>query len=253
MDPTKSFFSFLSSMGYDYQYRPKGCFQGILIAYKRDEFELLDWKIVDYDSHISHRFRRFPYATGHGALLAKVPIHLIQLLYKGKYKIVVENTHLHWVPKHEKVKYHQTCSGLAELAEFSKDDPECFKLFLGDFNSLPDCNGVRLVTTNEPPVDLPKYEGSTFKEICIKYQEYKDRLIKLKSVFRNPEDGSFTNVTDKFIGAIDYVYYEESDKFQVKSLYQLPSEEVVRRETALPNSEFPSDHFPLICSFGLKS
>lgn len=59
-------------MGYDYQYRPKGCFQGILIAYKRDEFELLDWKIVDYDSHISSRFRRFPYATGHGALLVKV-------------------------------------------------------------------------------------------------------------------------------------------------------------------------------------
>lgn len=64
---------------------------------------------------------------------------------------------------HEKVKYHQTCSGLAELAEFAQDDPDCFKLFLGDFNSLPECNSVRLVTTNEPPVDLPKYEGSTFK------------------------------------------------------------------------------------------
>lgn len=83
---------------------------------------------------------------------------------------------------------------------------------------------------------MPKYEGSTFREMCIKYEEYKDRLIKLKSVFRNPEDGSFTNVTDKFIGAIDYMYYEESERFRIRSLHQLPSEEVARRETALPNS-----------------
>jgi mRNA deadenylase 3'-5' endonuclease subunit Ccr4 len=72
VDPTKSFFSFLEEAGYDIQYRPKGCFQGILIAYKKKEFELLDCKIIDYDSHISPRFKRFPYATGHGALLLKV-------------------------------------------------------------------------------------------------------------------------------------------------------------------------------------
>lgn len=85
------------------------------------------------------------------------------MLYKGKYKVVLENTHLHWVPKHEKVKYHQTVSGLAELADFSRDEPDCFRLFVGDFNSLPDCNSVKLVETGLPPIDLEKYEGSTFK------------------------------------------------------------------------------------------
>jgi mRNA deadenylase 3'-5' endonuclease subunit Ccr4 len=72
VDPTNSFFDFLKCMGYDYHFRPKGCFQGILIAYKRDQFKLIQSRVIDYDKMISPRCKRFPYTTGHGALLLKV-------------------------------------------------------------------------------------------------------------------------------------------------------------------------------------
>lgn len=83
VDPTKSFFGFLAEAGYELQYRPKGSLQGILIAYKKDKFELLDCKTVDYDSHISPKFKRFPYATGHGALLVKVLRNQLSCSIKG--------------------------------------------------------------------------------------------------------------------------------------------------------------------------
>jgi hypothetical protein len=40
---------------------------------------------------------------------------------------------------------------------------------------------------------------------------------------------------------------------EVKSLFTLKDSDAVLSETALPNSVFPSDHLPLICTFGLRS
>jgi len=88
--------------------------------------------------------------------------------------------------------------------------------------------------------------------MCFKYEEYKHKLVKLKSAFTEPQDCSLTNLTDKFVGTIDYIFYEESPNFFVKSLMSLPQENELRSETALPNSIFPSDHLPLICTFGLS-
>lgn len=93
-------------MGYSYSYRPKGPLQGILIAYKKSLFQVLDEKYVDYDSLITKPFKKEVYSTGHGAILLK-------LLYKGISKLVVANTHLFWVPRFERVKYHQVCSILS--------------------------------------------------------------------------------------------------------------------------------------------
>ena len=59
-------------MGYGYSYRPKGPLQGILIAYKKSLFQVLDEKYVDYDSLITQPFKKEVYSTGHGAILLKV-------------------------------------------------------------------------------------------------------------------------------------------------------------------------------------
>jgi mRNA deadenylase 3'-5' endonuclease subunit Ccr4 len=88
--------------------------------------------------------------------------------------------------------------------------------------------------------------------MLLKYQENKDRLVKMTSVF-SKDDLQYTNVTEYFKGIIDYMFYEESPRVQVKSLYTLKDGNSVQAETALPNSVFPSDHLPLICTFGLTS
>jgi len=88
--------------------------------------------------------------------------------------------------------------------------------------------------------------------MCHKYEEYRHRLIKLRSAFADGQDSTLTNLTDKFVGTIDYMFYEESPRICIKSQLCLPPEQELRGETALPNSVFPSDHLPLICTFGLR-
>lgn len=88
--------------------------------------------------------------------------------------------------------------------------------------------------------------------MLLKYQENQHRLVKMTSVY-GTEDMPYTNVTADFKGTIDYMFYEESPKVQVNSLLTLKDSDAVLSETALPNSVFPSDHLPLICTFGLRS
>lgn len=45
-------------MGYSYIYKPKGPLHGILIAYKKDLFKVLDEKSVDYDTLITPPFKK---------------------------------------------------------------------------------------------------------------------------------------------------------------------------------------------------
>lgn len=67
-------------------------------------------------------------------------------MYKGVYKLIVANTHLFWVPRFERIKYHQVCSVLTSIRDFAENDPNCFKFLLGDFNSTPAGNCVKLIT-----------------------------------------------------------------------------------------------------------
>lgn len=76
-------------------------------------------------------------------------------------------------------------------------------------------------------------------------------MIKMKNAYEGQEEG-FTNLTDKFMGTIDYIFYSESPNHFLKEILKLPSPEEVKGQIALPNAEFPSDHLPLVCSFGFK-
>ena len=85
-----------------------------------------------------------------------------------------------------------------------------------------------------------------------KYDQNEGELMKMKSVFQ-PEYGRFTNITNKFRGMIDYIFYEERENLEVSKVLTLPEEEKIRKEVALPNSIIPSDHLPLVCEFRLKN
>lgn len=159
--------------------------------------------------------------------------------------MVVGNTHLHWVPRHYKVKYHQTCTALSELGDFSKDDPHTMRFLMGDFNSLPDCNAVRLITHNDAPFMKVEYDEATYREMCLKYSENKHRIFRMRSALEDCMP--YTNFTDSFKGTIDYMFYQESSRLQVKDVYNCAAS-----DDPLPNRVFPSDHVPLICTFGLK-
>jgi hypothetical protein len=71
VDSSESFFEFLAELGYDYRYRAKGL-QGILIAFKRDVLQLIDSKLVNFDSLINGNVDKGLYRKGHGSIMVKV-------------------------------------------------------------------------------------------------------------------------------------------------------------------------------------
>jgi len=55
----------------------------------------------------------------------------------------------------------------------------------------------------------------------------------------------FTNFVGGFVGCLDYVWCDSSGLVSTASM-PMPPLEAVTAETALPNSEFPSDHLPMV-------
>jgi mRNA deadenylase 3'-5' endonuclease subunit Ccr4 len=82
-----------------------------------------------------------------------------------------------------------------------------------------------------------------------KYYEVRAHSMQLANVFSD-DDGKYTNYTRDFKGKIDYVFYDFT-KLQVVDKERLPEEAELAKEVALPNSQFPSDHVPLVCTFML--
>jgi len=82
-----------------------------------------------------------------------------------------------------------------------------------------------------------------------RYHEVKPFGMQLANVF-NDEDGKYTNYTRDFKGIIDYIFYDFTS-LQVTEKERLPEEKELSREVALPNSKFPSDHVPLVCTLAL--
>jgi 2',5'-phosphodiesterase len=66
--------------------------------------------------------------------------------------------------------------------------------------------------------------------------------LALQSACGYPE---FTNFVGGFVGCLDYVWCDSSGLVSTASM-PMPPLEAVTAETALPNSEFPSDHLPMV-------
>lgn len=62
----------------------------------------------------------------------------------------------------------------------------------------------------------------------------------------------FTNYTLNFKGCLDYLFYDK-ENIIVSEVLELPSEEALKAETALPSSAFASDHLPLSALVSLPS
>ena len=105
----------------------------------------------------------------------------------------------------------------------------------GDFNSIP----------NSEVYEYIKYKSSEFKfKLESSYSGY-----NAKDTTRSKEP-TFTNFTLKFQDTLDYIFYEPMN-MRVNSVLELPDKEEASKETALPNSHYPSDHLCLLinCSY----
>lgn len=76
---------------------------------------------------------------------------------------------------------------------------------------------------------------------------------QLKSAYSmHPEgEAKFTNFPEKFQGTLDYIFFEP-ERMSLKSILEIPPEEILRIEDFLPNFQFSSDHISLKATFKLK-
>ncbi|KFG28272.1 endonuclease/exonuclease/phosphatase family protein, partial [Toxoplasma gondii p89] len=63
------------------------------------------------------------------------------------------------------------------------------------------------------------------------------------------EEPRFTNYTRDFQGCLDYLFFRNAT---VKAVLSIPDDCELKREVALPNSRFPSDHVALMADFVLR-
>ena len=61
----------------------------------------------------------------------------------------------------------------------------------------------------------------------------------------------FTHFAGHFTGMLDYIFCD-SQHFSSQRVAPMPALWEVSRETALPNTWFPSDHLPIVCDLEIK-
>ncbi|XP_042440907.1 carbon catabolite repressor protein 4 homolog 1-like [Zingiber officinale] len=188
----------------------------------------------------------------------------------GKRQLIcVANTHLNALQEHKDVKLwqvHTLLKGLEKIA-VSADIP---MLVCGDFNSVPGSAPHALLANGKidqlhpdlavDPLGIvhPTHKIGHQLPLVSAYSSFA-RMVGVSSGLeqqRRRMDAAtheplFTNCTRDFIGTVDYIFYT-ADSLSVESLLELLDEENLRKNTAIPSPEWPSDHIALLAEFRCK-
>eukprot|EP00040_Diaphanoeca_grandis_P031405 m.187902 g.187902 ORF g.187902 m.187902 type:complete len:675 (-) comp32321_c1_seq1:56-2080(-) len=153
----------------------------------------------------------------------------------------------------------QICQIQELLVQLDVAIPKDIPLVLaGDFNSLPGSGAYRLITEGQLSVNDPHAMVSREDMMCgisLPYPNLAHQIV-LESAYKKIYGGEpmFTNFTSEpvsFSGTLDYIFYTEKT-LDVACVMPLPSFDACRKEVALPNSIYPSDHLPLTACFSFK-
>ena len=124
----------------------------------------------------------------------------------------------------------------------------------GDFNATPDSELYELVSTGE--IDRGRMrslvqrglKGTHGQVQGLPFAAPTASSLELHSAHRlvAGREPRFTNYTEGFKGCHDYVMFERKG-LACTAVGDFPPESDLKGETALPNSEQPSDHLPVLC------
>lgn len=173
-------------------------------------------------------------------------------LKSGK-ELMACSSHLFWDPAYPDIKLVQAYLLGKEIERVSQELP----IVLGaDLNSIPDSSAVYELLMgsgnvtkmhDHHPAKLRSASGNSRFE-GVSSTHVPD--LSISSPFRSGmreffgREPEYTNYTKTFKGCLDYVMYRGD--LSVASAKPLPDEAALSVETALPNSQYPSDHLPLV-------
>lgn len=154
----ESYKPFLDSLNYCVIYLQRsGREDGVLIAFKRDKFFLVDKEMVQFDDLALAQIPHMPFSRKERLKKRNVAI-ILQLRAKqirlGEERhmgptFTVSTTHLYWNPISPRIKYAQANYLLSRIAAVCQKagSPPSASILTGDFNSLPKSQIYEYITT----------------------------------------------------------------------------------------------------------
>jgi len=163
-------------------------------------------------------------------------------------RLVVANTHLYYNDDTEHLRALQVGLGVRHLQramdEVLAETPnqKVALVFCGDFNSEPHQSVYRLMTRGQMSVkDFNQSKEEDVRGVTFRHP------YKMESACGTPEYTTHTHV----VQCVDYMFYMK-DKLKLEQVVPLPSDEEVKKHTALPSIVFPSDHLALVADFSWR-
>ncbi|CAK90954.1 unnamed protein product (macronuclear) [Paramecium tetraurelia] len=228
----------IKNLQYDICYcqRPQRS-DGCLIAFKIEKFKIL----------ISQEYSLDQLALDYGLPLQYLRQNVFQIVrlehLLTKKQFIIGNIHTFWNPNQDDLKFFQIVQ-LVQFMEAQKESEDQILIFCGDFNSLPKSNPIQYIQKNNPIVERIEMSTNQIKLQNDIFQHYGPPKLNWESAYH--PFPTFTNYTNNFKGCIDYIYYHNA---KVEKILSIPNQSLLQKEVALPNSNFPSDHVPILAYF----
>ena len=241
---------------------------GVSIAYNKEKFDLINFEQVNFANNFKHSSIIEQTLDTETRLNIRNTVALIAVL---KHKltnevIFISNTHLYWSPKHDDVKLMQSylLTNLikntvlryyniteTELNERIKNKNGPNIIMTGDFNSNPNSMVYKFLSNGSINKNLePSFNqdyGSNINGIL------KNNLGTFKSPYKdlyNEKIFTKTTYTPKYKDVIDYIWFADDNKnFKFTKVLADIDENYLKDFKGFPNSEFPSDHLPILSQF----
>jgi len=199
-------------------------------------------------------------------------------------KILVGNTHLFYHSKADHIRLLQTYACLYQMDQ-ERNDKNTTMIFCGDLNSSPNSGAARLIFQRcvepsssaseellNPNDEQAKYRwknlyqftwdgaDSSFENVP-ESERPVPPTIELPDTFPILRSGciempQYTHYLQNFKATLDYVLVSESSGesggLAPHRSAEMPDEELLSKDVAMPSAVFPSDHVSLICDLKWK-
>uniref|UniRef100_A0A0N4UY82 Endo/exonuclease/phosphatase domain-containing protein n=1 Tax=Enterobius vermicularis TaxID=51028 RepID=A0A0N4UY82_ENTVE len=243
---------YMEELGYETRFKKKGLAvtEGLAICFRKDKLRFVLIFLNVIPSHLIKNVDIINYLDQNLQLKEHFFSRpaVIQLLLLGSTTdedvlLMAGNTHLHYDPQEENIKVMQALLCARHIAHKAQElqlkhpNGKIYKLLAGDFNSTPDGPVYDLISKGILGTSV-----STF-------------LNPMLSLVGDPPYTNYTRFTRNgdilgFSGCLDYIWGDPGIK--VVQTIPMPSDELVKKHTALPSVISPSDHLPLICDILLQ-
>mmetsp|Transcript_24542 Transcript_24542/g.27546 ORF Transcript_24542/g.27546 Transcript_24542/m.27546 type:complete len:592 (+) Transcript_24542:9-1784(+) len=268
------FYAAMSEAGYEGVYKQKtrqsmglaGKVDGCALFWKRTKFHLVESYSIEFNElaqrHASQVLGMNPRSEDCVSYLNRlskdnvaqlVVLELVQPSRSNRdlSQVCIANTHLYSNKDFPDVKLWQTWQLLQELENFVLSRGSSLPLMIcGDFNSTPDTAVYDLLSHQAVHPGHPDVNVNTGDDgpnvlpdaISITHS------FQLGSAYQSVmgEEPKQTNFTQLFKGVLDYMWYS-SQNLRPLSAAPIPDEKVLLRNgTALPSTEYSSDHLMMI-------